>query len=56
MLLDPHKPSLPCVVYLDDIAIFGETQEEVLKHTVEAMKRLAEAGFMINLKKSTLCG
>ena len=56
MFLDPEKPKLPCVIYLDDIAIFGDTKEEVLTYTAEAMKRLAEAGFMINLKKSTLCG
>ena len=56
VLLDPEKPKLPCVIYLDDIAIFGDTKEEVLTYTAEAMKRLAEAGFMINLKKSTLCG
>lgn len=54
--MDPQQPKLPCVVYLDDIAIFGETKEEVLAYTAEAMKRLAKAGFMINLKKSTLCG
>ena len=44
------------MVYIDGIAIFGGTQEEVLKYAVEAMKHLAEAGFMINLKKSILCG
>ena len=46
---------LPCTVYLDDIAVYGDYPEDVLAHTAEAMRRLAEAGFMINLKKSHLC-
>ena len=50
----PEEEKLPAVVYLDDIAVFGDTVEEVLKATAEVMKRLAEAGFMINLKKSHL--
>lgn len=45
---------LPVVVYLDDIAIFGDDQEQVLEDTLEAIRRLTEAGFMINLKKSQL--
>ncbi len=48
-------PPLPCTVYLDDIAVFGDSPEEVMRHTAEVMKRLAAAGFMINLKKSHLC-
>ena len=55
ILYDPALPKLPCVVYLDDIAVYGDTREEVLKHTAEAIRRLAAAGFMINLKKSKLC-
>ena len=42
------------VVYLDDITVYGDSVEQVLKDTAEAMKRLAAAGFMINLKKSHL--
>ena len=46
--------SLPVVVYLDDIAVYGDTVEEVLSATVETMRRLTNAGFMINLKKCHL--
>ena len=42
------------LVYLDDIAIFGDSVEEVPRVTSEAMKRLARAGFMINLRKNHL--
>ena len=45
---------LPVVVYLDDIAVFGDDQEQVLEDTLEAIGRLTRAGFMINLKKSQL--
>ena len=44
--------TLPVVVYLDDITVYGDTVSQVLEDTAEAMKRLALAGFMINLKKS----
>ncbi len=50
----PGDRKLPVVVYLDDIAVFGDDQDQVLEDTLEAMKRLTEAGFMINLKKSQL--
>ncbi len=46
---------LPLTVYLDDIAVYGDDPDEVLDNTAEAMNRLAQAGFMINLKKSHLC-
>ena len=42
------------VVYLDDIAVFGDTEEQVLEDTLEAVRRLTAAGFMINLTKSQL--
>ena len=45
---------LPIVVYLDDIAMYGDTQEQVLEDTLEAIKWLAAAGFMLNLHKSQL--
>ena len=48
------EEELPVMVYLDDIAVFGDSVEEVLRVTSEAMKRLARAGFMINLRKSHL--
>ena len=46
---------MPCEVYLDDIAVYGDTREEVLETTAEAIRRLAAGGFMINLKKTKLC-
>ena len=48
------EEELPVLVHLDDIAVFGDSIEEVLRVTSEAMKRLARAGFMINLRKSHL--
>ena len=44
--------SLPVVIYLDNIAMYGDTQEQVLKDTLEAVKQLTTAGFMLNLCKS----
>ena len=46
---------LPCTVYLDDIAVFGDDPAQVMRDTAEAIRRLAKAGFMLNLKKSHLC-
>ena len=51
---EPGDRKLPVVVYLDDIAVYGDDQTQVLDDTLEVMKRLADAGFMINLKKSQL--
>ena len=34
--------------------MYRDTQEEVLEDTLEAVKRLATAGFMLNLCKSQL--
>ena len=34
--------------------MFGDTQEQVLEDMLEAVKRLAAAGFMLNLRKSQL--
>ena len=45
---------LPVVVYLDDIAVFGDTPERVLEDTLEAIRCLTAAGFIINLTKSQL--
>ena len=50
--LDDHP--LPIVIYLADIAMYGDTQEEVLEDTLEAVKWLTAAGFMLNLHKSQL--
>ena len=46
--------TLPVVVYLADITVYGDMVNQVLEDTAEAMKQLAAAGFMINLKKSHL--
>ena len=40
---------LPIVVYLDDIAIYRDTQEKVLEYMLEAIKWLTTAGFVLNL-------
>ena len=50
----PGDRSLPVVVYLDDIVVYGDEQAQVLEDTLEAIRRLTKAGFMINLKKSHL--
>ena len=50
----PHDHPLPIVVYLDDIAMYGDTQEQVLEDMLEAIKRLTAARFVTNLHKSQL--
>ena len=50
----PDNRPLPVIVYLDDIAVYRDTQEQVLEDTLEAVKRLTAAGFMLNLHKSQL--
>ena len=45
---------LPVLVYLDNIAVYGDTQEEMLEDMLETVKRLAVAGFMLNLHNSQL--
>ena len=52
--VDHALPVMYLVVYLDDITVYGDTFNQVLEDTAEAMKWLASAGFMINLKKSHL--
>ena len=43
---------LPLMIYLDDVIIFGDDMDELLSNTLKVMKRLATAGFMLNLRKS----
>jgi len=43
---------LPLMIYLDDVIIFGDDMDTLLGHAEVVMKRLAAAGFMINLRKS----
>ena len=50
----PGDRALLVVVYLDDIAVYGDNEAQVLEDTLEAVRHLTEAGFMINLKKSHL--
>ena len=45
---------LPVVVYLDDIAVYRDNKAQLMADTVEAIKRLATFGFMMNLKKLQL--
>jgi len=40
-----------CFVYLDDIIIFGETKEEVLRNLEKILERLEEVGLKIKLSK-----
>ena len=50
----PDDHPLSVVIYLDDIAIYGDTQKDMLEDTLEAVKRLATTNFMLNLHKSQL--
>ena len=45
---------LPLVIYLDNIVIYRDTQEQVLEDILEAIKWLATASFILNLHKSQL--
>ena len=45
---------LPVVVYLDDITVYGDTQEQVLEDTLEAIKWLTAASLMLSLYKNQL--
>ena len=47
----PGNRALPVVVHLDNIAVYGDDQAQVLEDTLEAIRCLTEASFMINLKK-----
>ena len=40
-----------CLVYLDDIILFGNTPDEHVDHDREAPTVLKEAGFSLKLKK-----
>ena len=45
---------MPIVVYLDDIAMYWDTQERVLEDMLEAIKQLTVASFIFNLHKSQM--
>ena len=50
----PGNCPLPVVIYLDNIAIYGDTQDYVLEDMLEAIKQLTMASFMLNVQKSQL--
>ena len=43
---------LPLMIYLDDVILFGDDMDQLLQNTVTVITRLANAGFMLNLRKS----
>ena len=45
---------MPAVVYLNGIAMYGDTQEQELEDMLEAIKWVITASFMLNLHKSQL--
>jgi ribonuclease HI len=45
---------LPVSVYLDDIGLRGNDLDLLLQQTLEAIRRLAAAGCMLNLGKSVI--
>ena len=42
---------ITCIVYLDDILIFSDTEEEHVKHVREVLQRLKEAKLFVKLSK-----
>ena len=50
----PDNCPLPVVIYLDNIAVYWDTYEEVVEDMLEAIKQLSAASFMLNLHKSQL--
>ena len=46
---EPCSHLLPIVVSLNYIAVYGDTQEQVLDYTLDAIKHLVLAGFMLYL-------
>lgn len=41
------------VVYLDDIVLYGHSVEDVWANTIEVIRQLTTAGFMLNINKCT---
>ena len=37
-----------CLVYIDDVVVWGDTPEEVLERTQEIIERFASAGMRLN--------
>lgn len=40
-----------CLNYMDDIVIYGETEEELTKHTNVVLQRLKEYNVLLNQEK-----
>ena len=45
---------LPMVMYLDDIVVYGDTQEQIVDELLKSNKCLAPAGFILNMYRSQL--
>ena len=43
------------LVYIDDILVAGDDPREVWERTMDVLRALAKAGFMINIRKSKFC-
>ena len=43
-----------CLVYLDDVIIFGRTFEESLNNLVEILDRFRQGGLILKAKKCTI--
>ena len=43
---------LPLMIYLNHVIIFGDDMDKLLSNSIKVMTRLANAGFMLNLRKS----
>ena len=50
----PHRPAPQASVFLDDVTIPGQGVLSVWRDTLEAMRRLIEAGFPLNAWKLQL--
>ena len=50
------RPPLPCLIYLDDFTITSKSLQDCLSNMAEAIKKILEAGAMVNLRKSTIGG
>ena len=48
------KDDIPTRIYLDDIILFSDDIDDLLSKTALAIERLASAGFMMNLRKSSI--
>jgi Reverse transcriptase (RNA-dependent DNA polymerase) len=49
-----QQRKLDCQVYLDDFTIQGDSMDDCLRDTLDAVLRLMKAGAMVSLKKSVI--